>query len=221
METANEVLQLIHENPSSLSEQRTVILHQKSTLNEKLELLQGLNQEILESLSEEDIVEEIETADLSQDKVKFVIARLDAMFPAVSTTRMKPIPSTSDKPTSENGQTETVSAQFVSSPRVKLPKLELKKFDGDITKWFTFWDSFEASIHENTNIATIDKFHYLNSLLEKTASKAVQGLFLTTANYEEAIAILKSRFGNKQMIISKHMKSLLNMAPVSSLPTMN
>ena len=39
METANEVLQLIHENPSSLSEQRTVILHQKSTLNEKLKLL--------------------------------------------------------------------------------------------------------------------------------------------------------------------------------------
>ena len=64
METANEVLQLIHENPSSLSEQRTVILHQKITLNEKLKLVQGLDQEILESLSEEDIVEEIETADL-------------------------------------------------------------------------------------------------------------------------------------------------------------
>ena len=64
METANEVLQLIHENPSSLSEQRTVILHQKITLNEKLKLVQGLDQDILESLSEEDIVEEIETADL-------------------------------------------------------------------------------------------------------------------------------------------------------------
>ena len=174
METANEVLQFIHENPSSLSEQRTVIHHQKTTLNEKLELLQGLDQEILESLSEEDIVEEIDTAHLFQDKVNFVIARLDAAFPAVSTTRMRPIPSTSDEPTSENGQTETVSAEFVSSPRVKLPKLSLKKFDRDITKWCTFWDSFEASIYENTNIATIDKFHYLNYLLEKTACEAVQ-----------------------------------------------
>ena len=98
METANEVLQLFHENPPSLSEQQTVILHQKTTLNEKLELLQGLDQQILESLSEEDIMEEIETADLFQDKVKFVITRLDAVFPAVSTPRMKPIPSTSDEP---------------------------------------------------------------------------------------------------------------------------
>lgn len=140
METANEVLQFIHENPSSVSEQRPVILHQKTTLNEWLELLQGLDQEILESLSEGGIiiVEEIETADLFQDKVDFVIARLDAVFPAVSTPRMRPIPSTSDEPTSENGQTETVSAEFVSSPRVKLPKLSLKKFDRDITKWCTF-----------------------------------------------------------------------------------
>ena len=127
------------------------------------------------------------------------------VFPAVSTPTK-----------TEHGQTETVSAEFVSSPRVKLPKLELKKFDGDLTKWCAFWDSFEAPIHENTNIATIDKFHHLNSILEKTASETVHGLSLTTTNYEEAIAILKSRFGNKQMIISKHMKSLLNMAPVSS-----
>lgn len=151
-----------------------------------------------------------------EDKVKFVIARLDAVFSAVSTPRMKPIPSTSDEPTSENGRTETVSAQFVSSPRVKVSKLELEKFDGDITKWCTFWEFFEASIHENTSIATIDKFHYSNSLLEKTASEAVKGLSLTTANYEETIAILKSRFGNRKIIISKHMESLLNMAPVSS-----
>ena len=178
--------------------------------------MQGLDQEILESISEEDIVEEIEAADLFQDKVNFVIARLDAGFPAVSTPRMKPIPSTSDEPTSENGQTEAVSAEFVSSPRLKPPKLRLEKFDGDFKKWCTFCDSFEVSILENTNIATIDKFHYLNSLMAKTASEAVQGLSLTTANYEEAIAILKSTFGNKQMIISKHMESLLNMALVSS-----
>ena len=151
-----------------------MILHQKTTLIGKLELLQGLDQEILESLSEEDMVGEIETADRFQDKVNFVIARLDAVFPAVSTPRMRPIPSTSDEPTSENGQTEKVSAEFVSSPRVKLPKLGLKKFDRDITKWCTFWDSFEACIYENTNIASTDKFHYLKSLLEKTACEAVQ-----------------------------------------------
>ena len=148
METATEILQLIQENPSRVSEQRTAILHHRTTLKEKVELLQGLNQEILELSTDEDIVEEIEAADLFQNKVKFVIARLDAVFPAISTPKMEPISSTSGEPTSENGQSETaVSAQFVSphispspqpkasGPQVKLPKLE-----------FTFWDAYEASI---------------------------------------------------------------------------
>ena len=68
METATEILQLIQENPSSVSEQRTAILHHRTILKEKVEFLQGLNLEILELSTEEDIVEEIEAADLFQTK---------------------------------------------------------------------------------------------------------------------------------------------------------
>ena len=52
--------------------------------------------------------------------------------------------------------------------------------------------------------------------LEKTASEAIVGLAITNANYEEAISILKTRFGNKQMIVNKHIDDLINMAPVYS-----
>ena len=41
-------------------------------------------------------------------------------------------------------------------------------------------------------------------------------LSITASNYEEAIAFLKDTFGNKQMIINKHLKGLLNKAPVTS-----
>ena len=117
--------------------------------------------------------------------------KFDAVFPAISTPKMEPI--------------------------IKLPKLELKKFNGDVTKSCTFLDAYEASIHKNASIASIDKFNYLNSLLEKkTASEAIAGLSITSANYEEAISILKRRFGNKQIITNKHMEGLLNMAPVTS-----
>ena len=37
-----------------------------------------------------------------------------------------------------------------------------------VTKWSTFWDAYEAFIHKNNSI---DKFNYLNSILEKTASE--------------------------------------------------
>ena len=99
---------------------------------------------------------------------------------------------------------------------VKLPKLTLRSFNGDITKWTSFWDSYESAIHNNGNLSDIDKFNYLNSLLEPTARDAVSGLALTAANYHEAISILKKRFGNKQQIISKHMDILFNVNPVTS-----
>ena len=101
-----------------------------------------------------------------------------------------------------------------TGPRVKLPKLEVKKIDGEVSTWPTNWYAIEASIHKNPKLAPIDKFNYLNSLLMKPALDAISGLPLTTSNYEEAIAILKKRFGNKQQIINRHMDILVNVSPV-------
>ena len=98
-----------------------------------------------------------------------------------------------------------------AGPQIKLPMLVLKRFNGDITRWCSFWDTFETAIHKNLKLATVDKFNYLNSLLEKTASEAIAGLTITNAKYEEAITILKTRFGNKQMIVNKHMDDLISM----------
>ena len=60
-----------------------------------------------------------------------------------------------------------------------------------------FWDSFESAIDRNTGLSEIDKFNYLKSLLEKSATETISGLTLTADNYKEAIYILKKRFGNK------------------------
>ena len=101
-------------------------------------------------------------------------------------------------------------------PRIKLPKLTLKKFNGDITNWTTFWDSYESTIHLNPELSAFDKFNYLTSLVEKTAAETIAGLSVTSINYEEAVALLKKRFGNPQQIINKHMDQLLNLEPVTS-----
>lgn len=100
--------------------------------------------------------------------------------------------------------------------KVRLPKLTLKKFDGDITAWTSFWDSFESSIHLNTDLTDIDKFNYLRSLLESSALEAIAGLTLSSTNYMEAVSILKKRFGNKQSQITKHMEALLGLDAVTS-----
>lgn len=100
--------------------------------------------------------------------------------------------------------------------KAKLPKLILPRFRGDVTKWTSFWDSFKSAVHKNEAISLIDKFNYLNSLLKGPASRAIQGLSLTEANYDYAIEILHERFGRPQQIISAHMDEILKLQPCSS-----
>ena len=38
----------------------------------------------------------------------------------------------------------------------------------------------------------------------KESADAIAGLSLTAANYEEAVAVLKARFSNKQRIVNRH-----------------
>ena len=121
---------------------------------------------------------------------------------------------TSDTPLTPS--TSGISNTYSLGTQVKLPKLDLRKFDGDISKWPSFWDAFESSVHSNTKLAPIDKLNYLNSLLVNSASEAISGLSLTAANYDEAVTILKRRFGNKQLIINRHMKTMLNISSVKS-----
>ena len=79
--------------------------------------------------------------------------------------------------------------------KVKLLKLSLKTFDGDITQWSMFCDTFQSSVDSNHELSNIDKFNYLQSLLEGPAFAVVSGLKLTACNYVE------EWFGNKQQII--------------------
>ena len=79
------------------------------------------------------------------------------------------------------------------------------------------WDVFESSVHMNLTLSKVDKFIYLRSLLESTAVDAISGLSLSSANYDEAVTILQKRFGNKKLIIAKHMDALCNLEAVRSV----
>uniref|UniRef100_A0A1X7SED8 Uncharacterized protein n=1 Tax=Amphimedon queenslandica TaxID=400682 RepID=A0A1X7SED8_AMPQE len=98
----------------------------------------------------------------------------------------------------------------------KLPKLMLKSFNGSLVAWTSFWDSFKSAIHDNPSLATIDKFSYLQSLLEGKAKETIAGLALTDANYSTAIDLLEKRFGSKERITAAHMDVLMSLDAVSS-----
>ena len=97
----------------------------------------------------------------------------------------------------------------------KLPKLEIPKYSGDYTQWQPFWDKFTAVI-DQSNLPVVNKFTYLQSLLQGEAAAAIAGLSLTTENYTTAKAILEKRFGRKERIIFGHIQQLLKMQPIST-----
>ncbi|XP_068690987.1 uncharacterized protein [Montipora foliosa] len=76
-----------------------------------------------------------------------------------------------------------------------------------------FWDSYKSAVHDNVSLSKIDKFNYLRSLLEGGASQALQGLALSSDNYDSALEILEQRFGKTQQIISAHMEEVLKLQP--------
>jgi len=94
-------------------------------------------------------------------------------------------------------------------PKLYLPKLYLPKFRGDVTRWNTFWDSFQSAVHRNEGITNINKFNYLKSVLEGSAAREIEGLTLTEANYGAAVEILQERFG-------RPMDQLLKVSPCTS-----
>ena len=94
---------------------------------------------------------------------------------------------------------------------VPLPKINLPTFNVEQTQFQTFWQSFDCVVHTNEGISKSHKLNYLLNVLEGKAHQAVAGLELKEENYDNAIKILKERFGNKQHIISSHMQELLKL----------
>ena len=84
-------------------------------------------------------------------------------------------------------------------------------FSRDPIKWQSFWDSFEAAVHTNTNLTGVEKFNYLRAQLEGDAARTVSGFTLTNASYEQSISLLKSRFGKKERIVNAHYQALLEL----------
>lgn len=174
----------------------------KLTLQEKLETIRVLDSEIVELFDDEaSVTTEIEQNDGYRESIRSTLLKIDNALGKVATL---PIAATA-----------TPSALATTS-RVKLPKLKLRPFGGELTQWTSFWESFEAAVHNNPDLISVEKFNYLSSVVECSACEAISGLSLTASNYEEAISTLKKQFGGRQKIFDKHIDALLMVGVVTS-----
>ena len=174
----------------------------KNTLLRKRNDLETIDADILGALKkdeeiEKEILEREEIEQESDDYLSFVDNALAEVGEA-------------------NSPSQRQSSQERHEEKVKLPKLSLATFNGDPTKWTSFWDSFKSTIGDHRGLSKIDKLKYLVNSLTGVAAQTLTGLQISNDSYDEAIELLEKRFGNKQVIITSFMDSLRELPKISS-----
>lgn len=101
-------------------------------------------------------------------------------------------------------------------PRPKLPELKLTKFNGDIKHFTSFIDVFDALIHNNTQLTSIEKFSHLLASLEGPPKNLVQCHTLSSANYLVAYNALKNRYSNTRILATFHWNEIENAPRLTS-----
>ena len=87
----------------------------------------------------------------------------------------------------------TSCAAPVKAQGMKLSKFNITFFNGDLLKWTTFIETFTAAVDSQDSLTSIEKSTYLKGQLEGPAADYIQGLSLTSKNYEEATQLLEER----------------------------
>ena len=114
------------------------------------------------------------------------------------------VPATNDNP------------QINQNAQMKLPPITLPKFDGSVSEWHTFLDTFSSLINNDPHIDLIKKFHYLKSCLTGEAANLIDSITVTAANYENAWTLLKERYNNKKLLINHHLKGFFSQTALKS-----
>ncbi|GFV96522.1 reverse transcriptase domain-containing protein [Trichonephila clavipes] len=193
------------------------VLHEHfDYLNEHLKELRELDNKIQNIIQvEEEFDAKIQSA-FGYDKISVLCSKFKVQIKNLS----KNNPSVSSQATlnvQNDSFNNSIIGSSVNSNRnvnsVRLPKLQIDKYFGDPCLWLEFWNKFQDSIDKNETLTKVDKFLYLKSLLG-VAGNVENGFALSDDNYDNALILLKEKFGREEVVVNAHMLKLLNLYPV-------
>ncbi|XP_074030782.1 uncharacterized protein [Leptinotarsa decemlineata] len=171
-------------------------------LEEKIEVIQDLDKQLLENMLEEDT-----PADDLDDEV----TRSDKLLSNYNRLKAKIDRYLLKNTLSEHPSFTTVNTSQ-SMRNIKLPKIKLNKFCDDIKNWLPFWAQF-SRIHTDESIPTENKFQYLiqATVPNSRARQLVESYPSSAENYTKVIERLKSRSGREDLLIEVYIRELLKL----------
>ena len=182
----------------------------EATVNElrcQLQKVTILDDVIQDTITDQnDLKADIITASDFQTKIKTSIITAESTIQKVQSAQLSANPS---------------NLQSTYNANVKLAKLQLPTFDGNPVTWSNFWDIFETSVHNRSDLNSVNKF-YLKGQLRGIAYDHVDGFASNNDNYNKAVNLLKSKFGKPHKIVSAHLSSLFDLpSPSGTAQSLN
>jgi len=117
-------------------------------IEEKIDIVKALNNKISSQCDPEDLQREIEDAEEyvfeTEQHIKHILRSRRASVQENNTANAM---QTRGKGEHTDSSFSNPGNQFNSTSLHRLPKLILPEFNGEVTNWQTFWDTFESAIH--------------------------------------------------------------------------
>ena len=111
------------------------------------------------------------------------------------------------------GQENKASEDKPLAPVVaRLPVLELVKFGGKKESYEVFWQSFQASIDQRSDLSSLVKFQYLRSVVTDEALEEIEHLPLLSENYSKACLLLQERYDKPYIRQQGYIRELLELS---------
>ena len=131
-------------------------------LPEKQKTLSKIDQEMLELCELTEIECEIQESENIISKILETKQQIEEVQKEVQVeTEVNRTSNASETRSDRSSVTERRMFAIPQQVKPKLPKFVLPKFQGDITTFSSFIDSFESAIDKNPELSVIDKFNYL------------------------------------------------------------
>ena len=127
-------------------------------LTRRSEEIETMDNKIIMTLEGTDIEREAEAVLSFQDNVSVWIHKLKMFIEMKRTVRSI---QTSNLPNSQQPSHDSMN--------IHLPKINIKAYGGSPLEFQAFWDHYNAMIHSNAKLNSIQKFNYLHGLLEGDA----------------------------------------------------
>lgn len=169
--------------------------------------LSELDQKVMQQMVDDNVTEEVE--DEEYTKIREIKVKVETL--RVKVDDLLAVPAQIPPPI-DPSDTSTTAAGEVEGIGYRLPKVQFTKFGGNLMDWLGFWAQFKK-VDQHPKLDGSEKFGYLLMYLEEgsEAHEIVKVFPHDNENYPMAVAALKRRFGDQDLLLQVYIRELLKL----------